>query len=274
MKKVLITCVNHNSYHELGQFLASVDIAAYQVKEICQVTVLIADNSSTPQQFDTISYAHIQCYIHRTENLGYINSAQYAMNEYIAEVIKSFDYCIISNVDIQLSNDFFEQLVRTDWDMDIAWIAPNIYTPSTNTEENPLATKRYSKCKLKILSILYSRPWLYFAYMSTYHKIVKRNRKNVSSIQSQQDIYAGHGSIFIFTKSFINQCFPFKYPIFLYGEENYFGEIVRKVHMRTIYSPTIQVTNTSAHISTSKIQYRTRCQYSFEAIQYILDTFY
>ena len=138
MKKILIACVNHNSYSELDNFLSSVDIAASQVQETCEVVVLEADNSSVKQHFEKNNLKSIQYYVYNVDNVGYINSAQAAIESYRKEQIESFDFTIVSNVDICLADDFFIQLITTPTQQ-VAWIAPRIYTPSSKSEENPYA---------------------------------------------------------------------------------------------------------------------------------------
>ena len=272
MKRVLIACVNHNSYSELDNFLHSVDVAASHVQNTCKVVVLVADNSTEKQDINTDTYANIHCIKLLVANMGYLNSAQKALEQYGINKVKECDFTLISNVDIEVADDFFVQLIQQEWEKDTAWIAPRIYTPSTDTEENPLAIYRYSKQKLQTLCTLYKYPCLHRMYVQTCHKLIKHKRNNVS--QKNKSIYAGHGSIFIFTQSFIERVFPCDYPIFLDGEENYFGELVLRSNMHTIYNPNIKVINTSAHVSTEKIQHALRCQYSQEAIRFILNTFY
>ena len=85
MKKILIACVNHNSYSELDNFLSSVDIAASQVQETCEVVVLVADNSSVKQHFENTNLKAIQYYVYIVNNVGYINSAQAAIENYRKE---------------------------------------------------------------------------------------------------------------------------------------------------------------------------------------------
>jgi len=54
-------------------------------------------------------------------------------------------------------------------------------------------------------------------------------------------IYAGHGSIMIFTKAFMMKNLDLEFPAFMYGEEIFFAELVRLSHLETIYVPNIYV---------------------------------
>lgn len=273
MKKILIACVNHNSYSELDNFLSSVDIAASQVQETCEVVVLVADNSSVKQHFEKNNLKAIQYYVYIVNNVGYINSAQAAIENYRKEQIESFDFTIVSNVDICLAHDFFIQLITTPTQQ-VAWIAPRIYTPSSKSEENPYALHRYSKRKLKTLHFMYSHPWLLMCHKHFTHLLVGWKRKKDSSIKDVRKIYAGHGSILIFTRPFMQYIFPFNYPFFLYGEELYFAELALSLDMQTVYNPYIFVNNCSAHISTSHLKFAKICEYGKQAISYIITKYY
>lgn len=273
MKQILITCVNHNSYKELKTFLSSINNAAKRAERQCHVVVLVADNSDKKETISTAYYSSILCYVYSVANNGYINSAQEAMLQYGSSKCQQADFVIVSNVDISLNETFFSQLLILKT-TDIGWIVPRIYTPSRKTEENPSAIYRYSKFKLQILKCLFSVPFLLRCYEKTIRLIkCQQRQKNATSLQ-EKIIYAGHGSIFIFTKNIIQNIFPFNFPCFLYGEELYFAELLRKNHLNTCFYPQLEVENTYANVSTSKLKYAQRCKYNYIAIRYILNEFY
>lgn len=273
MTKVLITCVNYNSYNELHDFLASINIATKAVMDRCVIEVIVADNSINKQTIDTTQYEHLKCIIKDVPNKGYINSAQEAMLQYGISNIANADFCIISNVDIRVKENFFVKLLATST-INLGWIVPRIYTPSTQAEENPQVLVRYSKHKLQLLKLLYTYSILSRCYDYTYHLIRRKHRNQEGKTLAKQSIYAGHGSIFIFTQAFMRQIFPFDFPCFLYGEEIFFAEKVRLNGLTTYFDPTIEVENISAHVSTGRLAYRKRCHYSAIALDYILKTFY
>ncbi len=273
MKKILIVCVNHDSYRELSNFLTSVDVAASNVKEICEIVVLVADNSTNIQCIDSDKFVSIQCLTYVVKNTGYINSAQEALLNYGEQLLKTFDFTIVSNVDICLAPDFFEQLISTPI-QNVAWIAPRVHTPLSHAEENPYAIHRYSKRKLQLLRNMYAHPHIYMLHKKFTHILIRLKRNRQSSINGMRTIYAGHGSILIFTQAFVEHIFPFNFPFFLYGEELYFAELARSAKMETIFNPQVYVNNCSAHISTSKLNFAQICKYGHQAISYILNTYY
>ena len=273
MKKILIVCVNHNSYRELSNFLTSVDVAASNVKEICEIVLLVADNSTNIQCINSDKFVSIQCLTYVVKNTGYINSAQEALLNYGEQLLKTFDFTIVSNVDICLAPDFFEQLISTPI-QNVAWIAPRVHTPLSHAEENPYAIHRYSKRKLQLLRNMYAHPHIYMLHKKFTHILIRLKRNRQSSINGMRTIYAGHGSILIFTQAFVEHIFPFNFPFFLYGEELYFAELARSAKMETIFNPQLYVNNCSAHISTSKLNFAQICKYGHQAISYILNAYY
>ena len=113
MKKILLICVTYHSDKELQAFKESVRRAAERVKDALQVDVEVADNGQ--------------------DNRGYLGGA---LPIYNAKA-KNYDFVSISNVDLELAQDFFEQLVAVDV-KNLGWIAPDIYTDKINRHENQI----------------------------------------------------------------------------------------------------------------------------------------
>lgn len=273
MKEILLICVNYNSYEALKSFLGSVDRAAYKAETMCHVRVWIADNSEEKQTIETDTYKHVDCYYFTCENEGYIGTVEKLLKQNNWKDLNNTDYLIISNVDICFAEDTLTQIASIS-DSTIGWIAPRIYSKCRNTEENPQAIYRYSKTKLCLMRWIYSHPTLYKIYRQTIHQLFQNHRNQLTTQQHQLDIYAGNGSIFIFTKAFMDKITPFHYPCFLYGEELFFAELVRNNQLKTIYCPNIYIENSTPNVSTRNLGYEKRCLYTGKAIDYILTTFY
>lgn len=271
MKSILFSCVNYNSYKELCDYLSSIDKAAGIVKDLCSVTVLIADNSTNQEPIDITIWYNIEVICYGLDNLGYMGGAEKAMQLYGNDKVKQFDYIIISNVDLFLSETFFVELLKVDI-TGVGWIAPRVYTIKTGKEENPLMLSRPSKRKLQLLSLLYTFSWIYSIYVTIIYS-QRHSERDVMAQQNNVKIYAGHGSIMIFTKSLINNCLPFKFPCFLYGEEIFMAELIRTENLVTIYCPLIRVNNI-ANVSTSLLGIKKRCYYSKIALKKIIKLFF
>tara|TARA_A100001388_G_C28519121_1_gene380056 strand:- start:151 stop:507 length:357 start_codon:yes stop_codon:yes gene_type:complete len=101
-------------------------------------------------------------------------------------------------------------------------------------------------------------------------KIIRKN--DLSNQKIFKDIYAAHGSFFIFSDNFFKYI-SLNFPIFLFGEELYIAELSRKNDLRIIYNNNLQVFD-EENISTSQLRSSEYCRLNRIALQYILHEFY
>lgn len=264
MKRIVIICVNFNSYNCLQQYLHSIKLSLEDVEYVV-VDIYIADNSSHKQLLD-LSQFGLNIRLIALNNLGYLGGAFYVLNNLID--INNYDYIIISNVDLLLSKDFFTSLQSHVFDKNIAWIAPSILSRYENRDRNPNIIARYSKFKLRLLRCMYRYPIIHKIYVLTFYKR-KKMRKNYSYM----NIYAGHGSFMVFTKSFMKYYYPMSYPVFLFGEEIFFAELIRNLKMKVVYAPFLKVISDD-HVSVSKMPTSFYYKCNKDALSYLLETFY
>ena len=243
MKKYLLICVTYHSDEALHAFVESVHRASERVKETMQVDIEIADNGK--------------------ENLGYLGGA---LPIYNAKA-KDYDYVSISNVDLELAPDFFEQLLNIDT-KGLGWIAPDIYTDKINRHENPYMLSRPTKRNFRIWNIIYSNTWIYRLYHRFY--VLKSQKK---AVYPEWSIYAGHGSFMLFTKAFVQHYPTLHFPTFMYGEEIYFAELVRTAQLQTRYVPALQMANIG-NISTGLINQAQKSQWSKESLHALYKTYF
>ena len=107
--KVLFVPVNYNSYDALETYIASVGKALEAVADLTiEVKIHVADNS-TSQKADAnncpVSSVHYQ--LSHYPNPGYLPAA---LKTVYSEDYASYDYIIISNVDVTLDETFFTAL--------------------------------------------------------------------------------------------------------------------------------------------------------------------
>ena len=268
MKKVLIVCVSYNSYDVLYDYIKSIDIAAKEALDLVQVVVAIVDN--TPDKFELITpkvqYIDVEVFPYH-KNLGYMGGAVSALKDLTKEYVSQFEFVIVSNVDITLSKDFFYNLCNREFADDVAWIAPSIYRQD-KSNENPFQQYRISKFKLNLLISMYSCSTLYSIYqryrISKHEEVVK---------QEEKEIFAGRGSIFIFTKNFMKKEYPLTFPSFMYGEEVYYGELVCRNSMKTLFVPSIEVYNIGS-VSTGKLSIKRKCDMNKDSLKRIKKVIY
>jgi len=266
MKTILIVCVNYNSYEHLANYLDSIETAKMNCPD-CIVDVCIADNSTQKQELIIDKYHHINIKAFLFENLGYLGGASAIINNEIKEIL-IYDFIIVSNVDILVSEKFFIELLGTRFDNNIAWIAPQIYSEKEKRDRNPKIRSRLSTTKISMIRTFYRFPLLFEIYNKTFY-----HRKSKRKIITQSEIYAGHGSFILLTKVFFQHYEKISYPIFLFGEEIFFAELIKKVNLKVLHSPNIKIIDLE-HASTSKMSSKSYCKENFNAVKYLMETFY
>lgn len=243
MKKYLLICVTYHSDEALHAFVESIHRAAERVKGNLQVDIEIADNGK--------------------QNLGYLGGA---LPIYNAKA-QGYDFVSISNVDIELAPDFFEQLLKIDV-TNIGWLAPDIYTDKINHHENPYMLTRPTKRNFRIWSIIYSCTWIYRIYYRL-HLLKNKQQK----VYSECTIYAGHGSFMLFTKAFVQQYPVLQFQGFMYAEEIFFAELVRRAQQHVLYTPALHIGNTG-NINTGKINQKQKSAWNKESLRAIYKQFF
>lgn len=264
MKTIAIYCVNYHSYDSLGKYLESIDVAAEKAKETVIPSVFVADNSMpvlatnyTPQYF-TLEV------MPTGSNKGYFGAIKLLMEKFTPA---SFDYSIISNVDVLLDASFFTKLADYQSNEQTGWIAPQIYSSLEQRDRNPKILRRYAKRKLQVLKMKFRFPLLNWVYNNTLYK----SKKFVG--HERGEIYAGHGSFIILTKRFFESGAVVDYPVFLFCEEIYLGEQCRQHGLKVVYEPDIRVTD-AEHASTGTFRRSSYCRFNYDALSYILRTYY
>jgi len=265
MMKILIVAVNYNSYQELGDYLLSMNKAAHGRNEL-YIDVFIADNSNGKEDIKDIQLDAINCKQFNYENLGYLGAASKVING--TPNISEYDYVAISNVDLAVSESFFDVLKKYNIADDVAWVAPQIYSFEENRDRNPKVLNRYTKKKLGLLYYMYKYPVLFYLYTATAYK-----RKKLAPNYDEMDIYAGHGSFMLLTRNFFKVVKRIDYPVFLFGEELFLAELVKNNGLRVRYVPTLRIED-NEHVSTSRMKKKFYFKCNKESIKYILDTFY
>ncbi len=265
--KSVIVCVNYNSFEELLKYLNSLQKAYRYYGKENSLLVLIADNSEKKKEVKDIYSFDLQ-QVFTGENLGYLGGVSYAICKSKIDLL-SFDYVIISNVDLSVKENFFVELFETDFAGDIGCIAPSILSISENRDRNPKILKRYSLKKLQFLKVMYKLPALYYTYTKLFYSL---RRKKVQNYKEGY-IYAPHGSFMIFTKKFAPFLQKMKYSAFLFGEEIYFAENLQKMSLKTFYKPSI-VVNDLDHVSTSKLKAKIYFKYNYGAIDMLIKEYY
>ena len=245
MKRVAVFCVTYNSDKELEQYEASLQKAAEKAKGDVELDIFTARNT-------------------KEDNPGYFGGIRRQMEKVDVE---KYDYCVLSNVDLTVDEDFLVRLAAYNCKENTGWIAPQIWSQLEGRDRNPGRMERPSLRKLRMLSTCYRYPVLDTLYSRTFYR-----RKKYQSHPAGQ-IYAGHGSFIILTRRYFERCGKIDYPMFLFCEEIFLAEKCRKAGLTVEYVPTLRI-NDSEHVSIGKMPHDIYCRYNYEAVQYIIKTFF
>lgn len=268
MKKILISCVNYNTYDYLDDYLKSIDVAAEAVKEYASVTVAVADNTEKDYQdiIPSCTNVEVKVFLYH-KNYGYMGGAVQVLKDLGENYVKALDYVIVSNVDIQLDASFFLDLLSYDY-TDVGWIAPSVFRlRNNNSNENPFQRKKPSMLKMDAIISLYKFPFvfrMYELFCGVKNSMKAQINKNIN--ETPYPIYAGIGAIFVFTKQMIGKAYPLDFPCFMYGEELYYGYLVERHGLKTVFYPKIKV-NDICNVSTSKLGNTRRCKMNYDSLR-------
>jgi GT2 family glycosyltransferase len=270
-KSILIACVNYNTTDKLESYIQSL-VQAYKHKELnFNLEILIGDNSD---EFRPLTLIIKQkginiSHVNNRGNLGFLGGITHAIKKRSID-ISNFDYFIVSNVDLEVRQTFFERLTDIHVNEEIGWIAPAIISEKEKRDRNPKIIYRPSLRKMKITILFYRFPLLHFLY----ERLIYKTRKKQQTSELKNDIiYAGHGSFMIFTHSFSDKNKDFSFPTFLFGEEIFFAELLRKDNLLTIYSPTIIIDDFD-HASTGKLKRSDLYKMNYDSIKCLTKKFF
>ena len=245
MKRIAIFCVTFNSDKELEQYQTSLKKAAEKAAGQVTLDIFVARNT-------------------KEDNPGYFGGIKREMDKVD---VTAYDYCILSNVDLTVEKDFFEKLAAYDCSENTGWIAPQIWSELEGRDRNPGRVCRPSLRRMRLLKMLYRHPKLEKLYSRTLY------RRKKYQAHKAGPIYAGHGSIIILTRKFMEACGKIDYPVFLFCEEIYLAEQCRKAGLSVMYVPDIKVSDTE-HASTGQMNHGFYCRCNYQAMQYIIKEYY
>jgi hypothetical protein len=276
--RISILSVCHNSYLESLKYLKSIEDALDEKK--VDLELFFIDNSSIinsnqvkliKSSFFNFKIKYIKC-----ENIGYFPSISYVIQKYNIE-LNHYDHVIISNVDLQLSKDFFKNLLDIKKINSVGIYAPSIYSKVLNLDRNPKINSRPSSFKLRLNKFLYSSIITFILFKAInilrlkITKIILESPAQIS-LDYQENIYAPHGSFIILNKEFIRKIREINFPVFLFCEEIYLAETAIEHNFTIKYYPDLLVFD-SEHASTSLMKSRDYRKFNIEALSYVLKNF-
>ncbi|MEH6383030.1 MAG: glycosyltransferase [Colwellia sp.] len=259
-KKVCIVLVCYNAYLDAKKLLNSLHDALKLENEV-ELTVVFSDNST--ELFDTNSlyeskYDFEYQYI-KNGNVGYFPGF-YAGLQHIDYKSKGFDYIIVSNVDLVVESNFFNTLKKLIVNKNIGLVAPKIISDITGNDANPKIITRPTKRKINFMRMLCSNSLAFLFYQKlSFLKPKKKTMLLDTNKGINEPMYGAHGAFMIFTRSYFDEGGKIDYPRFLFGEEGFVAEELRRIKLKISHENGLVIRD-KEHGSTSLESSKFICQ--------------
>jgi len=272
--KVLITCVCYNNFSDALDYINSLSTSLVTAPAVEVVDLYLVNNGAefTPEQIAEISTPDLfnVIVVENQANNGYFPGCLKGYTQSLTNG-KHYDAMFVSNVDLEVEADFFEQLLILNFSYKQVpiIIAPSIVSLAENKDRNPKVKSRFSKKQMQKYLFLYAIPYLH----SFYKKTVYKSKPSSVKMPNGSTIYAPHGSFIVFLGSAKYWQNMLEYPVFLFGEEIYIGEQASKYDIPVKYHAELKVID-SDHASTGKENEGFIRKHNFKAISYLFNRYW
>jgi GT2 family glycosyltransferase len=192
------------------------------------------------------------------------------------------DWVIVSNVDLLVADaQFLDKLAALRARPRLGVVAPSIRSALTGRDQNPFMRKRPSAMRMHVYKWMF-RSWLvlnaYELASAAFHKVRNAGRARPGASAGLREnsagtIYAPHGSFLIFSKEYFRDGGNLDFPCFLFGEEVYLAEGLRKLGLDVVYEPSLEVVH-QEHKSTKMVKSRKLARAVASSAAYCADTYF
>ena len=264
--KVCIIPVCYNAHGDALRFLESLNRAFLSCSAL-QVDVVLADNSTILPGAGELDRKYAFSYKYqKNDNVGYFPAFNRGLSV-LPEPGSAYDFVVVCNVDLVVAGDFFCILSKKAFESDVGLIAPGIFSDKDGRDMNPKIMRRPTAAKINFMRLVCSNVVLF----RWYHKLVRlreqarsrsQQKKSIDRRESKapagQKMYGAHGSFMIFTKQYFRQGADVDYPRFLFGEEGFVAEQLRRHNLVIEHVPALRVFD-KEHASTSQVKLKFLC---------------
>jgi GT2 family glycosyltransferase len=217
------------------------------------------------------------------DNLGYFNGAHWGLSRYLDNSPLP-DWVMVSNVDLELQDiRFFEHLSELPT-ANVGVVGPSIWSTKSMRDLNPRYTHRPNGARMRSYKYIY-RTWLgvnaydALGFLKAGCKFAVRRlhialrATKASTGESPMAIYAPQGSCLLFSREYFKRGGSLAYPSFLFGEELYVAETVRRLGLEVYYHPIMRIRHYD-HASTHIPRSPRMCTFIYDSAVYIADTYF
>lgn len=204
--------------------------------------VIVENSGQVYEEIHNLStlYENQLIYYINNENTGYLNG----LNKCLQLGISHWglpDWAVFSNSDISFSLESFLLELEKDSSnhRNIGLWGCSIISSKSNRNQNPFLAERPSKIRIMYYMTIYSS-CLTFRIHNILSVFLKKIRKREKKIHNNFP-YGLHGSFFCLSKDFIAHFESFSWPCFLYGEEIFLAERLKKTRMSSFLNEKLTV---------------------------------
>lgn len=212
--------------------------------------ITLVDNSESSEEAlrlgSTLERCSQAALVVASRNFGYLGGARLAGHRLSTDDT----WTVICNTDIEFRDP--EALARLEKlpPTGIGVVAPSVVSARTGRDQNPYMHQRPSlrvqqRRRRQLASPLLAQASLLLSAAVQRAPASRRPRPSTSGAVPlaplPREIYAAHGSVFALSSDYFARGGDLLHPLFLFGEELFFAEKCRELHLSVVYVPEIQV---------------------------------
>lgn len=273
--KILLVTVSFGGRHHVRRLLQDPALAAAR----SMMAVIVVDNDPPADSHSLLEEvgagAHVEV-ISSGRNLGYFGAAWWAVERYL-DVHDLPDWVVVCNSDIRFDGqDFFTRFLQLHRDESAVLVAPAIVSAETGRVQPIFMIQRPTALRMRFLKWTFR--WyltgLLYQLLSAAKQRLRARRPDPqeTSPGSPRSIYASHGSFFMLSRRYFEQGGTLEHPSFLFGEEVFVGESVRRIGGSVLHDSRLRVIHEGGG-TTNYFKSRRISAYSAEACARIAEFF-
>lgn len=275
MSNVLIITVNFRRADCTAEFLKS----ASQMEDFARCHLIVVDNDSGDNSVGCLGRASADFdnveILASTKNRGYFGGAKWGLDHYLATHCLP-DWAIVCNNDITFDQPSFLKTLRAHDPRTEGVVAPSVVSRLTGFDSNPMIRTRPSAARLlryRMLLSSYYMAWLAQWSAPVVRKIRRRLRRKTVRSQVGARMYAPHGAIFIFSRTFFERGGFLDDGCFLYAEEFSVAETCLRLGLPIIHDPKLTVVHNDNQ-TTGRSLTRAGYLHQKEGLRYTLEKYF
>lgn len=213
-------------------------------------------------------------------NLGYFGALAEALRARIA-ARGAPDWVILSNADIVIEDrTFLRRLLELHGEDPPAVVAPAVISALHGHDQNPHFATRPSGLRMRFYKAVFGRYWLNVAYQALSvvgarlgGRGARAARRRAASKPGATPIYAPHGAFMIVHRGYFDAGGDLNHGAFLFGEEIYVAETARRLGLRVVHDPRLEVIHRE-HTTMGSFRNPVIARHRGEAAAYLADRFF